>query len=133
MEPQGEQAEQTQTTSVVVPQPPTTTNKHITASDVPTTKPAKYPARVASGKALAQRNRIAREAKKLQQQQQQKEEAPTPKPQQTQAERTNTSNKINIIGYFIIGVGGLLISALGVYQREAIINAIGGKQKKQAT
>ena len=41
------------------------TNKHIT-SDVPKTVPAteKHPGRVASGKRLAERNRLAREAKK---------------------------------------------------------------------
>ena len=33
-------------------------------SDVPKTKPAKNPGRVASGKRLAKRNRLAREAKK---------------------------------------------------------------------
>ena len=43
---------------------PATTNKNIT-SDVPKTKPAtaKNPGRVASGKRLAERNRLAREAK----------------------------------------------------------------------
>ena len=49
MEPQAEQ-----TNSVVPPSPqpqppPTTTKKHIT-SDIPATKPAKHPGRVASGK-----------------------------------------------------------------------------------
>ena len=65
MEPQAEQAEQTQTNTVVTADAtkPPTTNKHIT-SDVLATKPAKHPGRVASGKALAERNRIAREAKK---------------------------------------------------------------------
>ena len=44
---------------------PATTNKNITF-DVPKTKPAtaKNPGRVASGKRLAERNRLAREAKK---------------------------------------------------------------------
>ena len=43
----------------------TQTNKHITF-DVPKTKPAvtKNPGRVAAGKRLAERNRLAREAKK---------------------------------------------------------------------
>ena len=44
----------------------------------------------------------------------------------------NNNNNNNTSGYFILGVGGLLISALGVYyQREAILNAIGGKQKNK--
>ena len=131
MEPQAEK-----TNSVVSPPPkpqplPTTTNKHIT-SDVPATKPAKHPGRVASGKALAERNRIAKEAKKLQQQQQLQQQAnPTPKPELSTNNNGNNGNKVNennTSGYFILGVCGLLISFLGVYyQREAIMNAIGGK------
>ena len=118
MEPQAEQ------TNSVVP-PPTTTNKHIT-SDVTATKLAKHPGRVASDKALAERNRIAKEAEKLQQQQQLQQQAnPTPKPKLSTNNNGNNGNKVNennTSGYFILGVGGLLISALGVYyQREAII------------
>ena len=63
MEPQAEQAEKTETNSVVtVDATPTTKNKHVT-SYVPATKPVKHPSRVACGKALAERNRITREAK----------------------------------------------------------------------
>ena len=48
-----------------IPEEPATTNKNIT-SDIPKTKPAtaKNPGRAASGKRLAERNRLAREAKK---------------------------------------------------------------------
>ena len=42
---------------------PTPTPARVTA-DPPQTKPAKNPGRVASGKRLAERNRLAREAKK---------------------------------------------------------------------
>ena len=46
-------------------------------------------------------------------------------------ERTDNKVNNNTSGYFILEAGGLIISALGVYyQREAIMNAIGGKQKK---
>ena len=131
MKPQAEQAEQTQTNSVIVPQPPPTTNKNIT-SKVPATKPAKHPGRVASGKALAERNRIARETKKLQQQPQQKEEAPQQNLSKQRRNAQTLDKDNNTSGYFIRGVGGLPISALGVYyEREAIIKAISCKQKNK--
>ena len=46
-----------------IPEEPTPTPARVTA-DPPKTKPAKNPGRVASGKRLAERNRLAREAKK---------------------------------------------------------------------
>ena len=79
MKPQAEQTEQINSV-VPPPSPPPPTNKHIT-SEVPATKPAKHPGRVASGKALAERNRIALEAKKQQQKQMQQQANPTPKPE----------------------------------------------------
>ena len=99
---------------------PTTTPGRVT-SDVPKTKPAteKNPGRVASGKRLAERNRMAREAKK-------KAEAgnPTPTPAATQSSDAATSNSNNSI-YLILGVGGLIVSAAGVYyQREAIMKTL---------
>ena len=96
------------------------TNKHIT-SDVPKTVPktAKNPGRVASGKRLAERNRLAREAKK-----QAKEESVTPSPEPTPS--TSNDSSSNTSGYLILGVGGLLVSAMGVYyQREAIMKTLG--------
>ena len=95
------------------------TNKHIT-SDVPKTAP--HPGRVASGRRLAERNRLAREAKK-----QSKAASAAPnhdtKPEPTP---TTSSSSSNTSGYLILGVGGLLVSAMGVYyQREAIMKTLG--------
>ena len=95
-------------------------------SDVPKTKPttAKNPNRVASGKRLAERNRLARGAKK-------KAEAQKPPTNSTnsnqatdQSSTTNTANNTSV--YLILGVSGLIVSALGVYyQREAIMRTLG--------
>ena len=100
---------------------PATTNKNIT-SDVPKTKPAtaKNPGRVASGKRLAERNRLAREAKT----QAEAQKPPTNKTEQISSsanvtEQSSSSSSTNT-GYLILGVDGLTVSALGVYyQREA--------------
>ena len=94
-------------------------------SEVPKTKPAtaKSPGRVASGKRLAERTRLAREAK------------PTTS---TTTDATNTttntteqsSNSHTNTGYFIFGIGGLIVSGLGLYyQREAIMRTLGRSQK----
>ena len=97
-------------------------------SDVPKTKPAtaKHPGRVASGKRLAERNRLAREAKK------QAEAQKTPTTTTTEANQNTTeqsSNNTNT-GYFLLGIGGLIVSGLGVYyQREAIMRTLGQSQK----
>ena len=103
-------------------------------SDVPKTKPAtaKNPGRVASGKRLAERNRLAREAKK-------QAEAQKP-PSTTNINTTNqntdqfSTTTNNTSGYLILGVGDLIISALGVYcQREAIMRTLGQSPKSQTT
>ena len=113
-----------------------TTNKNIT-SDVPKTKPAtaKNPGRVASGKRLAERNRLAREAKK----QAEAQNPPTNSTTDASASATNnttehSSSSSTNTAYFILGVGGLIVSALGVYyQREAIMRTLGRSQKTQTT
>ena len=115
---------------------PATTNKNIT-SDVPKTKPAtaKNPGRVASGKMLAERNRLAREAKK----QSEAQKPPTKPPTDANASATNntteqSSSSSTNTGYLILGVGGLIVSGLGVYyQREAIMSTLGRSQKKTQT
>ena len=99
------------------------TNKHIT-SDVPKTAP--HPGRVASGRRLAERNRLAREAKK---QSKAASAAPNhdtkPEPTPTTSSSSDSSSS-NTSGYLILGVGGLLVSAMGVYyQREAIMKTLG--------
>ena len=102
------------------------TNTHIT-SDVPKTTPAteKHPGRVASGKRLAERNRPAREAKK---QAKAASATPTPdtSPEPTPATSSSSSDSSsNTYGYTLLAVGGLLVSAMGVYyQREAIIKTL---------
>ena len=103
---------------------PATTPVHVTA-DTPKTKPAteKNPGRVASGKRLAERNRLAREAKKKA-----AAEAATPAQASaatpTQSGDTNTEASSNSL-MTILGIGGLVVSALGVYyQREAIMKRL---------
>ena len=108
---------------------PATTPARVTA-DPPKTKPptAKSPGRVASGKRLAERNRLAREAKK-------KAEAEAAKPASTSATQSSTatptqsgdnntepsSNSLTTI----LGIGGLVVSALGMYyKREAIMKRL---------
>ena len=100
-------------------------------SDVPKTKPAtaKNPGRVASGKRLAERNRLVREAKK-------QAEAQKPTTSTTTDATNNTTNTTeqssNTTGYFILGIGGLIVSGLGVYyQREAIMKTLGRSQTPQ--
>ena len=108
---------------------PAPTPARVTA-DPPKMKPAteKNPGRVASGKRLAERNRLAREAKK-------KAEAETARAtaQLRGASATTTAgdtytpaqsgdNSISLMT--MLGIGGLLVSAAGVYyQREAIIKS----------
>ena len=106
-------------------------------SDVPKTKPAttKNPGRVASGKRLAERNRLAREAKK----QAEAQKPPTNTTTNTTEQSNNNTNTTvqssdssTNTGYFILGIGGLIVSALGVYyQREAIMRTLGRSQNTQ--
>ena len=99
---------------------PTPAPARVTA-DPPKTKPAKNPGRVASGKRLAERNRLAREAKK-------KAEAETAKPAPTKTEASasdvtandNSSSSLSLGA--MLGIGSLIVSAAGLYyQREAIM------------
>ena len=107
------------------PTPPNSPNPVRVTADPPKTKPAmeKNSGRVASGKRLAERNRLAREAKG-------KAEAEAAKPASTsaatptQSENTNTEAASNSL-VTILGIGGLVVSALGVYyQREAIMSRL---------
>ena len=104
---------------------PTPTPARVTA-DPPKTKPAKNPGRVASGKRLAERNRLAREAKK-------KAEAEAASPAPTTASAsdvtTTTANDNNSSSSLslgaLLGIGGLIVSAAGLYyQREAIMTRL---------
>ena len=115
----------------VAPAVTPTTPERVT-SDVPNqTKPAtaKNPGRVASGKRLAERNRLAREAKK--QAEAQKQTTSTTTDSNTSTTTTNTTQQSSDnTGYYILGIDGLNVSGLGVYyQREAIMRTLGKAQK----
>ena len=105
-----------------IPEEPTPTPApaRVTA-DPPKTKPAKNPGRVASGKRLAERNRLAREAKK-------KAEAEAASPAPTTASASdvtandNSSSSSSLSLGAMLGIGSLIVSAAGLYyQREAIM------------
>ena len=106
-------------------------------SDVLKTKPvtAKNPGRVASGKRLAERNRLAREAKT--QAEAQKPATNTTTDASASANTTNntteqSSSSTNTV-FLILGVGGFIVSALGLYyQREAIMRTLGRSQPAAA-
>ena len=102
---------------------PTPTPARVTA-DPPKTKPAKNPGRVASGKRLAERNRLAREAKK-------KAEAEAASPAASASDVTtttandNSSSSSSLSLGAMLGIGGLIVSAAGLYyQREAIMTRL---------
>ena len=97
---------------------PTPAPARVTA-DPPKTKPAKNPGRVASGKRLAERNRLAREAQK-------KAEAEAAKPAASASDVTandnNSSSSSSLSLGAMLGIGSLIVSAAGLYyQREAIM------------
>ena len=109
-----------------IPEEPTPTPApaRVTA-DPPKTKPAKNPSRVASGKRLAERNRLAREAQK-------KAEAEAANPAAsasasavtTTTANDNSSSSSLSLGA-MLGIGGLIVSAAGLYyQREAIMTRL---------
>ena len=105
---------------------PTPAPARVTA-DPPKTKPAKNPGRVASGKRLAERNRLAREAKKKA-----KAESASPAPTTTAASASdvttttaNDNNSSSLSLGAMLGIGGLIVSAAGLYyQREAIMTRL---------
>ena len=105
---------------------PTPAPARVTA-DPPKTKPAKNPGRVASGKRLAERNRLAREAKK-------KAEAESASPAPTTASASDvttttandsSSSSSSLSLGAMLGIGSLIVSAAGLYyQREAIMTRL---------
>ena len=102
---------------------PTPTPARVTA-DPPKTKPAKNPGRVESGKRLAERNRLAREAKKK------AAEAASPAATTTAASASDVTTEEVTGGSglslgAVIGIGGLIVSPTGLYyQREAIMTRL---------
>ena len=106
-----------------IPEEPTPTPApaRVTA-DPPKSKPAKNPGRVASGKRLAERNRLAREAKKKAE-----AESANPAPTTTTASASDVtvSGDSSLSLGAMLGIGGLIVSAAGLYyQREAIITRL---------
>ena len=108
-----------------IPEEPTPTPApaRVTA-DPPKTKPAKNPGRVASGKRLAEYNRLAREAKK-------KAEAESANPAATTTAAGASDVTVKVSGDSslslgaMLGIGGLIVSAAGLYyQREAIMTRL---------
>ena len=110
-----------------IPEEPTPAPARVTA-DPPKTKPAKNPGRVASGKRLAERNRLAREAlarETLRAEAEAKAKAAEPSPTKTEDSASDvtvdsSSSSLSLgamlgIGTLIVGVGSLY------YQREAIM------------
>ena len=104
---------------------PTPIPARVTA-DPPQTKPAKNPGRVASGKRLAERNRLAREAKKKAQAEAASTSASnstsTASASNSTASNTEEASDSGLSLVTVLGIGGLIVSILGVYyQREAIM------------
>ena len=101
-----------------IPEEPTPTPApaRVTA-DPPKTKPAKNPGRVASGKRLAERNRLAREAKKKAE-----AEAASPAASASDVTADDSSSSSSLSLGAVLGIGTLIVSAAGLYyQREAIM------------
>ena len=88
-------------------------------ADPPKTKPAKNPGRVASGKRLAERNRLAREA--LARETEAKAKAAEPAPTTTADSASDSSSSSLSLGT-ILGIGTLIVGVGSLYyQREAIM------------
>ena len=119
-------SEETQTP----PNPPTPVR--VTA-DPPKTKPAteKNPGRVAAGKRLAAHNRIVREAEKAEAEAASAAAQPS---DNAPAQSENTNKEESSISLMtVLEIGGLLVSAAGVYyQREAIMKRFKPSQAPQA-
>ena len=94
-------------------------------ADPPKTKPAKNPGRVASGKRLAERNRLGREAlarETLKAEAEAKAAEPAPTKTEDSASDSSSSSSSSLSLGAVLGIGGLILTAANVYyQREAIM------------
>ena len=91
-------------------------------ADPPKTKPAKNPGRVASGKRLAERNRLAREALARETEAKAKAAEPTPTKTEDSASDSSSSSSSSLSLGAILGIGSLIVGVGGLYfQREAIM------------
>ena len=108
-----------------IPEEPTPAPARVTA-DPPKTKPAKNPGRVASGKRLAERNRLAREAL-ARETLKKKAEAETASPAASASDVTTTTANYNSSSSSLslgamLGIGSLIVGVAGLYyQRESIM------------
>ena len=106
-----------------IPEEPTPAPARVTA-DPPKTKPAKNPGRVASGKRLAERNRLAREALARETL---RAEAETASPAASASDVTTTTANDNSSSSSLslgamLGIGSLIVGVAGLYyQRESIM------------
>ena len=107
-----------------IPEEPTPAPARVTA-DPPKTKPAKNPGRVASGKRLAERNRLAREALARETL---RAEAETASPAASASDVTtttandNSSSSSSLSLGTMLGIGTLIVGVAGLYyEREAIM------------
>ena len=88
-------------------------------ADPPKTKPAKNPGRVASGKRLAERNRLGREALARETL---KAEAEAAKPAPTKTEDSASDSSSSLSLGAMLGIGSLIVGVAGLYyQRESIM------------
>ena len=92
-------------------------------ADPPKTKPTKNPGRVASGKRLAERNRLGREALARETLKAEAEaKATEPAPTKTEDSASDSSSSSSLSLGAVLGIGGLILTAANVYyQREAIM------------
>ena len=101
---------------------PTPAPARVTA-DPPKTKPAKNPGRVASGKRLAERNRLAREALARETEAKAKAKAAEPAPTKTEDSASDvTVDSSSLSLGAMLGIGSLIVGVAGLYyQRESIM------------
>ena len=90
-------------------------------ADPPKTKPAKNPGRVASGKRLAERNRLGREAL-ARETLKAEAEAAKPAPTKPEASVSDSSSSSSLSLGAMLGIGSLIVGVAGLYyQRESIM------------
>ena len=94
-------------------------------ADPPKTKPVKNPGRVASGKRLAERNRLAREALKKAEAEAANPAATTTADSASDVTANDNSSSSSLSLGAMLGIGSLIVSAAGLYyQREAIMTRL---------
>ena len=94
-------------------------------ADPPKTKPTKNPGRVASGKRLAERNRLGREALARETEAKAKAKAKAAEPSPTKTEDSASDVTVDSSSLSLgamLGIGSLIVGVAGLYyQRESIM------------